>query len=165
MQKIKLKNYKSQFLIFGFGALGLSILLVYWGLTMDGVLKISGVRLDAQTSKILLLLIAIGPFAACINQFILLFSFLKYGDFVINLDQDKMDYPLKESFKGFTKVSVKRSNISGTKFIDMGKQEYHLQLLNKNNQTFASIPGEYAPYKDMKPKEMFAIIHAWATSE
>ncbi len=162
MEKITLRSYKSQFLIFGIAALVLASALIYWALTRDGILKVYGARLDASTSKVLLIIISLGPLIASINQFILYFSYMKYGEFVIHLGADQMDYPQKKSFKGFSKVVKNRADISDVKLIDLGKQQFAIHLYNADKNLMGVIPGEYAPYKTMKPHELCAVIHKWA---
>jgi hypothetical protein len=164
MKQIKLRNFKNDFLIFGCLTLALAFIIIYWAINRNGTLSVSGANLDNQTSKILLLLISLGPLIACVNQFILYFSFKKYGEFVINLGAETIDYPCKKSFVGFQKIVIQKKDISAVKLLGLGSNQHIIQIYGNNNGVIANIPGDYAPFKIMKPNEMCAMIQDWVKS-
>ena len=131
MKQIKLRSFKNDFLIFGCLAFALAFIIIYWAINRYGTLNVSGANLDVQTSKILLILISLGPLIASVNQLILYISYKKYGEFVINLVTNAMDYPLKKSFTGFQKVVINKKDISGVKLLYLGKRHYLIQTMKK----------------------------------
>lgn len=164
MEKIELRNLKSESIIIGILALGLGVLMVYWGSKGDIELRISGAHMDKATSSILLYLISLGPLLTGIALIMKFLSIQRYGEFVIMIDDNKITYPDNKLFRGYKPVIVNKSNISVVQFVDKGKQKYEVRLLNASNQLTGIISGDICHPKILSVQDLANKLNIWAQS-
>lgn len=164
MEKLQLRNVKTETIVFALLALALGLVIAYWGSKGNLALKISGAKFDPKTSSILLYIISLGPAITAINLFIKYFSVARYGEFAVILDNHSITYPHGEMFKGFKPVQIEKSKISQVFLVDKGKQSFEIRLANAENQYVGSISGDLCPHKTMPPKDLANKIQQWANS-
>lgn len=160
MEKIKLANQKS-IIVLGILSLLLGSLILYFGVTQEFNLKISGAKLDKSTSKVLLCIISSGAFVTTINYIIKYISLIRYGDFVVLLKSDSITFPEDTFLKGYSPVTIQKCILNEIELENLGQHKYSINLRNKQGVIVGKIAGELAPYKTMPPKDFVIKIQDW----
>jgi hypothetical protein len=163
MEKIKLQNYKSTIVI-AIILLLLGSVILYWDLFSDIKLKISGAKLDQDTSKVLLCLISIGPFIASLNYVIKYISVLRYGEFVVILDNTSIRYPEDGFFRGFKAITIDKQQIKFVELEKISQHNYRINLKNYDHVTVGKISGELLHRKTIGINELAQKIDSWLKS-
>ena len=160
MEKITIRNPKNESIIISVILLLLGGIILYWGLSSDMKLQISGAKLDKSTSKYLLILISFGPFLTAINYILKFISIIKYGDFSISLEQNKIIYPDYQMFSGYYKKEIEKEKIAYVDVVNLGKGEFNIYFRNKENASFAYLTNDICT-KDLKPIDLANKINNW----
>lgn len=163
MESIKIQNFKITIIISAI-FLVLGSVILYWGLYSNVKLKFSGAKLDQATSKVLLCLISIGPFIACINYVIKYISVLRYGEFVIKINNNTIRYPEDGFFRGFKAVTIEKQQIKFVEIEKIGQHNFRINLINEVNKKIGSISGELLSKRTIGVKELAEYINLWIKS-
>lgn len=161
MKKIPLKNYINESLIVAIGSFLLAIILFYLGILGTIELRISGANLDADTSKILIFMIALAPSVVGVNSIIKFISIKKYGAFEIILHTNKIEYPTNQFMKGFKKKEINRELIYNVKIINVDRNKEHIYLLDQNGMLKGYIDSVILPHKMLNSEMLKLEISKW----
>ena len=135
MENIKLRNYKAESGVLGLLSLILAVVIFYWAMQGHMTLRISGAKLDAATSSVLLYIIGIGPLLTGINLLIKFVTVILYGEFNMVIEKDQFVYPRYGMFKGFRKGQIEKSSIGQIKLILENKKPLSICFVDHNNKT------------------------------
>ena len=160
MKKIEIRNPKTESVIAFIFCFLLGGLLIYWATYAELKLQVSGAKLDKATSQILLYIIAVGPILGGVNYFLKYLSIIKYGEFAIVLDTDKITYPDYSMFSGFKKASIEKNKILFSDVVNMGKGEFYICLRNFESKAIANISSDICT-KKLKPNDLADQINTW----
>lgn len=163
MKTYNLRNYTAEIVV-GILSLALCLLLCYWGTKGDIVLQISGAKLDAQTSSILLFVIAIGPLLTGINLLIKGISSKTMKEFLIKTDSYSLSFPVSKTFTSFKQLTINKSEITRVALTDRGKGIFDIQIFGNNNLLTGVIKGDLFSNKTIKPAELANEIVNWVNS-
>lgn len=160
MESIKIQSYRSTIIIAILLFL-LSALILYWGLSDEIKLRVSGAKLDHFTSKILLIIISIFPFVRGINYLIKYISVLRYGEFIIKINNNTISYPEDVFFRGFKSVTIEKQQIKFVEIEKIGQHNFRINLINEVNKKIGSISGELLSKKTIGINELAEKIYLW----
>lgn len=159
--EIKLRNLNSDAVAVFIISLILGLIILYWGLTTDMVLKISGARLDKATSRILLILIASGSLFKSILQIVVIISIRKYGALVISMDDTQITYPKKVFMKGYQKLAINKSALSKVEVNKTGQHQYQILLMSADNKVHGAVESHLLPHKEITVEQAAQQILNW----
>ncbi len=160
MKTLKLRNYKTESIILGLGALALGATILYWASRGDMTLRISGAKLDKATSAGLMYIIALGPILTGINLIIKYFSLLVYGEFTMTMETDKFVYPAYKMFRGFKKKEIEKSKMASARLYLANNKPFSFYFVNKENITMDVIETEIL-HPSVVPIQAVEQINTW----
>lgn len=159
--EIRLRNLNGDAIAVFIISLILGLIILYWGLTTDMALKISGARLDKATSRILLILIASGSLFKSIMQIVTILSIKKYGALVISMDDTQITFPKKVFMKGYQKVAINKSDLSKVEVNKTGQHQYQILLMSADNKVHGAVESFLLPHKEITVEQAAQQILNW----
>lgn len=159
--EIKLRNLNRDAIAALFVSLILWLIVLYWALTTDRVLKISGARLDHSTTRILLILIAaVGLFKSIIH-IVTIRSIKRYGALLITMDENQLTYPEKTGMTGYRKIAKNKSALNGAEIKRTGQHQYQIRLLSADNKVHGAVEGIVLPHKEITVEQAAQLNLNW----
>lgn len=164
MEKIELRNLKRESLIISAIVFILGVVIFSWAMQGGFELRIYGAWLDADTSQIMLFIIALFPIIYGVMRLSDYYFLNKMEEeFVITIGPDIISYPAPAGrFKGFQIVEIHKDHILYVKAFNPGENKYEIQLRNHDHDVMAAIPyHELCDARNISEKELEKKINDW----
>jgi hypothetical protein len=161
MKKIPLRNISKESVIIAVGSFLIAAVLIYLAFFKEIELRVSGANIDAATSQILLILIALGPLIIGVNSIIKYLSIKKLDSFGIELHTTKIVYPESNFLKGFSKKEINRELIHEVKIVRVDRNNEHIYLSDQHGLLKGYIDAGMLSQKETNTQQLYQELENW----